>query len=93
MSKLVTDNTFEVTDIRDVLIQVDDLVAIATPYAIKVGTVIGFRENVTQCNSYTQSAARVVVQCFINSETDTPSTILYPTKKLLCIKELAEDYL
>lgn len=88
MKNVVDFNEDRLRDVRDVVIELNDLVALATPGHIKTGRVIGFKPTVTSDRGNWDSVPpTVVVQCH---EGCNPSFVRYSYNNLLCIDRLGE---
>ena len=87
MKGVVLTNDEFLRDSRDLVINLGDLVALATDGYIKTGRVIGFKPAVNHANSWTGVPPTVVLQCHGGYK---PSFVRYSTNNLLCIERLGE---
>ena len=87
MKNVVKTNDLLERDIRGIIIDLGDLVALSTDREIKTGRVIGFKSAVVDNTGYTTVPSTVVVQCHGGYK---PSFVRYSFRLLLCIERLGE---
>lgn len=87
MKNVVQTNDLHERDSRGIVINLNDLVALASNGDIKTGRVIGFKPAVVDTSGYTTVPSTVVVECHGGYQ---PSFVRYSFNNLLCIERLGE---